>query len=48
MPNRRELMAAVAGLGVGSTTFQRALAMRAQDESKKPKPAVTLPTSNNN
>ncbi len=36
MPNRRELIAAVAGLGVGSVVFQRALVASAQDEAKKP------------
>lgn len=36
MPNRRELIAAVAGLGVGSAVFQRALVASAQDEAKKP------------
>lgn len=36
MPNRRELIAAVAGLGVGSAVFQRAIVASAQDEAKKP------------
>ena len=41
MPNRRELIAAVAGLGVGSAVFQRALVASAQDEVKKPTGVTT-------
>ncbi len=37
MPNRRELLAAVAGLGVGTAVFQRSLVAQAQDEAKKPR-----------
>jgi Asp-tRNA(Asn)/Glu-tRNA(Gln) amidotransferase A subunit family amidase len=36
MPNRRELIAAVAGLGVGSAVFQRAVVAHAQEAAKKP------------
>lgn len=36
MPNRRELFAAVAGLGVGGAVFQRAVVASAQEAAKKP------------
>jgi Asp-tRNA(Asn)/Glu-tRNA(Gln) amidotransferase A subunit family amidase len=36
MPNRRELIAAVAGLGVGGAVFQRAVVATAQEAAKKP------------
>ncbi len=36
MPNRRELIAAVAGLGVGGAVFQRAVVASAQEAAKKP------------
>jgi Asp-tRNA(Asn)/Glu-tRNA(Gln) amidotransferase A subunit family amidase len=37
MPNRRDLFAAVAGLGVGTAVFQRAVVAHAQDDAKKEK-----------
>ncbi len=36
MPNRRELIAAVAGLGVGGAVFQRAIVASAQEAAKTP------------